>query len=269
MYQQPPTWQQPKDPPQERWQQPFPSQPQPYYPPPSPMMQPPPPRRKRRIWLWIIGIIIVLVVIGSLSNHGSSQPSTTTRTAPASTSSANIPASPSVAVNPLAEHLTFHGDISGVLTTGIDPQPLTHNDPIPNYVQQPDGTFFDPAPLWTQCSDFDTTAGRDYVAVIVGNVGTKRYAVTIEINETDPAYTNPGTELRPGNINSDGSVEVYEMGGINRRWQQVYGPALQDPVIVLHTDRVSGTVDAWMATTDQSQKSAVGTLHIQGNWRCG
>jgi len=107
-------------------------------------------------------------------------------------------------------------------------------------VQQPDGTFFDPAPPWTQCSDFDTSVGRDYVAVIIGNVGTRRYAVTIEINEDDPAYTKPGTELRPGNINSGGSIEVYEMGGKNRRWQQVYGPALQDTVIVLHTNRCIG-----------------------------
>jgi len=49
----------------------------------------------------------------------------------------------------------------------------------------------------------------------------------------------------------------------------VYGPALQDTVIVLHTNRVSGTVDAWMATTDQSQKSAESTLHMQGDWHCG
>lgn len=207
-----------------------------------------------------LGLLVLATAMALITGCGT--------TAPSSTSSVNIPASPRVAAKPLAEHLTFHGDISGMLTTGIDPHPITHDNPIPDYVQQPDGTFFDPAPLRTQCSDFDTSVGRDYVAVIIGNVGTRRYAVTIEINEDDPAYTKPGTELRPGNINSGGSIEVYEMGGKNRRWQQVYGPALQDTVIVLHTNRISGTVDAWMATTDQSQKSAESTLHMQGDWHC-
>ncbi len=211
--------------------------------------------------LRLLRLLVLATVMALITGCGT--------TAPSGTSSANIPGSPSVAAKPLAEHLTFHGDISGILTMGIDPHPLTHDNPIPDFVQQPDGTFFDPAPPWTQCSDFTTSAGQDYVAVIVGNVETRRYAVTIEINEDDPAYTKPGTELRLGNINSGGSVEVYEMGGKNRRWQQVYGPALQDTMIVLHAKRVSGTVDAWMATTDQSQKSAQSTLHMQGDWRCG
>lgn len=177
--------------------------------------------------------------------------------------------SSSVVMKPLAEHLSFQGDILGTLTLGIDPRPLTHDNPIPDYVQQPNGTFFDPAPSWTQCSDFGSTIGQDYVAVIVGNVGTRRYAVTVEINEDNPAYTNPGTKLLPGDTNNGGSAEVYEMGGKNRRWQQVYGPVLQDTVIVLYAGRASGTVDAWMATTDQSQKGAQSTLHMQGDWRCG
>jgi hypothetical protein len=192
---------------------------------------------------------------------------------PASSNStnANTPTSPTVAATPLPEHLTFQGDVVGVLTKGLFPHPLTHNNPIPDYVQEPDGTIFDPAPSWTQCADVsanDITLVPDYLAVIVGTVGTRRVALTIEINEDNPAYTRPGTKLLPGDTNSGGSVEVYEMGGQNRRWQQVYGPALQDTVIVLNPGRVSGTLDSWMASTDFSQTSASSTLHVQGSWRC-
>ncbi len=168
---------------------------------------------------------------------------------------------------PRTEHLTFAGDVAGTLTTGIDPRPITHENPLPGLVTQADGTYFDPPPRFTQCSTFASLPGSDtiddYLAVLVGTVNG------VEINMDDPAYKTPGTALHPGDNNSGGSVEVYEVGGQNRRWQQVFGPASQEPVIVLHADRASGTVDAWMATTDQSQKSATATLHLQGDWRCG
>lgn len=170
---------------------------------------------------------------------------------------------PTVTTTPLAEHLIFKGDVSGTLTTGVNPRPLNHDNP----------TTGSP-PQSTQCSTFASLPGSDtiddYVAVIVGNVGSQRYAVTIEVNEDNPAYTKPGTQLLPGDTNDGGSVEIYEVGGHNRRWQQVFGPNSQDPaVIVLHADRKSGTVDAWMASTELSQKDAPATLHLQGDWRCG
>jgi hypothetical protein len=73
MYQQPPSWQQPPYPP-----------PQPYY--QTPMTpNPQPPKRKRRTWLWIIlGSLVLLSIIGALSNYSSSQSSTTTTSAPTS-----------------------------------------------------------------------------------------------------------------------------------------------------------------------------------------
>jgi hypothetical protein len=233
----------------------------------------------------LIGLIILGAIVGPPPSQ-SSQPTTVAQaqthvqatTPPTATlqmtptptaTPTNTPAPTSTATS-LVEHLTFQGDISGMLTAGVNPHPLTHENPVPAYVQQPDGTYFDPAPTRTQCADFDVSGfGRDYVAVIVGTVGTEQFAVTIEINESDPAYMTPGTELLPGNHNSGGGIEVYEIGGQNRRWQQVYGPSGQEPVIVLHADRTSGTVDAWMASTELSQVDATGTLHLQGDWRCG
>ena len=189
------------------------------------------------------------------------------------TTASNTPAVPAATATPLAENLTFHGDISGTITIGIDPRPLTHSNPTPNFIQQPDGSYFDPAPKWTQCSDFNAGASigsdlPDAVDVIVGTINGKQYVVSVEINEDNPAYTKPGTALSPGDNNSGGSIEVYEVGGQSRRWVQTYGPATQAPVIVLHADRKSGTVDAWMVTTDQPQDGTA-TLHIQGDWRCG
>lgn len=262
-------------------------QPPQQYPYPQPQPQKPwepglPPKQRwsrRKKWTIISAIVAAFLIIGTVNAIISGgrgilnqeQPTPTYNVAQQAnqpTGGIKLTAKPTQIIS-LSEHLTFSGDISGVLTQGDNPGPLTHDNPIPNYIQQPDGSFFDPAPTLTQCSDFDSGVGQDYVAVIVGKVGTMRYAVTVEINEDNPAYTNPGTALRPGNTNMGGSVTVYEIGGKNRRWQQVYGPALQDTVIVMHTDKVSGTVDAWMASTDLSQKEASSTLHVQGNWRCG
>lgn len=182
-------------------------------------------------------------------------------------------ATPAPTPIPLAENLTFKGDIAGTLTAGIAPRPLTHDDPMPALATATDGSFVEPPPRFTQCSTFDAIGGGtldDYLAVIVGNVGAKRYAVVVEINMDQPAYTKPGTQLLPGDTNTGGSVNVYEVGGKNEVWQQVFGPNLQEAaVIVLNANRKSGTVNAWMASADLSQKDAPATLHIQGDWRCG
>jgi hypothetical protein len=178
----------------------------------------------------------------------------------------NASATPQATATPLAEHLVFHGDLSGTITTGIDVRPFTHDNPVTNILNQPSG------PAFTQCSTFDSMDSGtidDYTAVIVGMIGNKRYTVTVEINMDDPVWTHPGTTLELGNNGIGGSVGVYEAGGQNRQWAQVYGPAMQAPVVVLHADRKSGTVDAWMATTDQSMNDATATLHLQGDWRCG
>ncbi|HEX5548926.1 MAG TPA: hypothetical protein VFX24_16090 [Ktedonobacterales bacterium] len=192
-------------------------------------------------------------------------------TAVANTSATSTP---NATATPLAENLVFHGDISGTMTTGIDARPLTHDNPLPDLTTQADGTFFQPPPHYTQCSTFASLPGSDtiddYVAVIVGTVDGKRYAVSVEINMDDPAYTRPGTKLLPGETNTGGSVQVYEAGGQNRSWQQVFGPNSQEAaVIVLGADRKSGTVDAWMASAALSQKGSPATLHLQGDWRCG
>ena len=211
---------------------------------------------------YVVLVCATLVLIGSLFACGETSRATTPPLAPTLIPTSHV-------TLPLVEHLAFSGDVSGVLVAGDAPRPLTHDNPIPTYVANSDGTYTAPAPMWTQCSDFDSGVGQDYVAVIAGNVGHARYALTIEINEDNPAYTKPGTPLSPGTTNSGGSVEVYQSAVTGKRWQQVYGPNGQDTVIVLHPDRTSGTIDAWLATTDQSQKDATATLHMQGSWRCG
>lgn len=171
----------------------------------------------------------------------------------------------------LAERLTFQGDISGMLTLGIDPHPVNHSSPILGRENPdgPNGNYSYPVPTWTQCSDFGSAyfAESPYIAAIVGNVGTEFYTVIIKINKNNPAYTKPGTPLKTLESNQ-GAVEVYEEGGKNREWEQVVGPAGQGVVIVLHSDRTSGTVDAWFAITDEAADTE-STLHLQGDWRCG
>jgi len=90
------------------------------------MMQPPP--KKRRTWLWIVGILVVLIVIGSFASRGG----TSTGTSPAATNapSGNTPA----ATQPLSATLTptpkpaptfaHFGD--GTYMVGKDIQPGTY-----------------------------------------------------------------------------------------------------------------------------------------------
>jgi hypothetical protein len=179
----------------------------------------------------------------------------------AADSTVGASATPSVTATPLTEHLMFHGDIAGTLTAGLDVLPPTHDNPLDV-----------PPPRSTQCSTFDsnnTGALDDYVAVIVGVIGGTRYAVVIEVSTDNPGYTKPGTTVSlPDNL--IGSVSVYELGGQQREWDVVLGPSEQFTVVVLHADRKSGTVDAWLVWPNgQSIKGLTGTLHLQGDWRCG
>jgi hypothetical protein len=220
------------------------------------------------IHTWIVTGVNAFIIVGCLGGLIYSVQSGTPSTNVPLIAHTPIKTSPKATSTSLAEHLTFTGDISGVLETGENPRPLTHSNPIPDYVQK-NGTTFEPAPTWTQCADFDSGFGQDYIAVMVGNIGTMQYAITVEISKDDPAFKNPGTPLKPGNVSSKGGIELYEVSGAERRWRQVYGPSQQEPTIVLNNNRISGTVDTWLATTDQNQKFAQGTLYVQGSWRCG
>ncbi len=104
--------------------QPYPPPPQytqypqtPY--PPPPMLQPPP--KKRRLWLWIIGILFVLAIIGSFASRGG----TTTNTPPAATQApaGNTPAAtqaPSATPTPQPIHYppTTVADLRGLAAKG-------------------------------------------------------------------------------------------------------------------------------------------------------
>lgn len=234
--------------------------------PGSPLKKLPGNRHTRGI---LIGTIVtVLLIIGTASTltsctqaQTSSLPQVTQR---ASTAQPTQPAL-------LAERLTFQGDIAGTLMTGANPQPINHSSPILGHESPlgPNGNYTYPIPTWTQCSDFESAsfAGSPYIASIVGDVGTSRYAVMIKINKNERAYTKPGTPLKTLESNQ-GVVEVYEEGGENREWEQVAGPAGQGAVIVLHSDLTSGTVDVWLALSDE-ESEAESTLHLQGDWHCG
>ena len=93
MYQQPPNPNQnvpmytPPQQPYSQYPQPPPQGYSAYPPPPYPQYnQPPsmPPKRKRRVWLWIVGILVVLFIFGKISAIGS-HGGTTTSTPPAAT----------------------------------------------------------------------------------------------------------------------------------------------------------------------------------------
>ncbi|HEU5376986.1 MAG TPA: hypothetical protein VFV38_16270 [Ktedonobacteraceae bacterium] len=217
----------------------------------------------------IIGaIVMVLLVIGTTSALSScAQTQTGSRTQ----LTQRVPKARTTQPVFLAEHLTFQGDISGTLTTGIDPQPLNRSVPILGQENPlgPNGNYSYAVPIWTQCTDFGSASftGSPYIADIAGNIGTTRYEVVIKINKNDLAYTQPGTPLKTLE-SSQGEVELYEQGGKNREWEQGVGPAGQGAMIVLHPDRTSGAVDVWLAIADEASE-AESTLHLQGDWRCG
>jgi hypothetical protein len=132
MYQQPPSNQNvptytPPEQPYSQYPQP-PPQDYPSYPPP-PYQQPPPPKRKRRIWLWIVGIIVVFIVIGTFASRGGTTTSTppvatnapATGSTPAATSAPAVTPTPTPKPSPTFAHF---GD--GTYQVGKDIQPGTY-----------------------------------------------------------------------------------------------------------------------------------------------
>jgi hypothetical protein len=68
---------------------------------------------------------------------------------------------------------------------------------------------------------------HDYVAVVVGVIGGKRYSIDFEISMDAPAYTHPGTAASlPDNL--IGSIQVTEGGGQHQQWGDVFGPFLSE-----------------------------------------
>lgn len=114
-----PNWQPPTGPSQFPYQQPPPPYPQqPYYPNvPPPMMTPQPPPKKRHTWLWIIGILVALAVIGSFASHGGTSTGTspTATQAPAQVAPTNTPA-PTALTNPNDIKSELQSDAYSALT---------------------------------------------------------------------------------------------------------------------------------------------------------
>lgn len=238
-------------------------------------------RRKDRI---AVALVLALLIVGIASvlsgcnqdiNDQAQVTPTAGRTQQASPTrpTRQLPTARPTQLPILPEHLIFQGDISGTLTAGINPLPLTNNDPAEGSVPT-NGGYYDSAPTATQCAKFNSLYGSNpfttpdtYIAVIVGQVGAMRYAITLEIDMNDWAYTTPGTSLSP--LQSIyGLVNVYEIGGQKRLWESVFGPGMQGGSITLNPNRTSGTVNTWLATDDKAPVTN-STLHLQGNWRCG
>ncbi|HEX6483146.1 MAG TPA: hypothetical protein VF043_30245 [Ktedonobacteraceae bacterium] len=120
---------QPEYPPPTYYQQPPPPPP---YPQPGAFQQPPQPKKpKRRIWLWIIGVILVLGIIGGIASAFSSNSNTNTpaaqATQPAQNNTTQAPAQPTATPKPTQKptpsFATF-GD--GTFQVGKDIQPGTY-----------------------------------------------------------------------------------------------------------------------------------------------
>jgi hypothetical protein len=120
--------------PQQGYTPPPPPYQQTQYPQPGAFQQPPPqqPKKpKRRIWLWIIGIILVLGVIGGIVNAFSGNSNTSTPTTQSTQPAQNTPtqasaqptATPQPTQKPAPSFATF-GD--GTFQVGKDIQPGTY-----------------------------------------------------------------------------------------------------------------------------------------------
>lgn len=171
---------------------------------------------------------------------------------------------------PVSENLFFTGEVTGHVTTGINAKTAISSNPVSGIETDAKGNYYEPAPTASQCASFhvDGFAHDDFVAVIVGQPNAGRYSLEIEVNEDQPAYTNPGTALTPGNRNRGGSVSLHEVEG-ERKWQQVIGPDGQEPATIkMDASRKSGIVDAWFTPADYSQLNTPSTIHVYGLWSC-
>jgi hypothetical protein len=185
MYQQPPSNQNvPTYPPPEQPYSQYPQPPPQDYPsyPPPPYQQPPPPKRKRRIWLWIVGIIVVLIVIGSFASRGGT--STSTSTPPAATQA-----------------------------------PATGNTPA---ATQPPAATAAPTkpPTWTTVQTFKGNGSKKTASFTVpdnwriawtcspGSFGGTDYNVIITVENTDGSYADSGVNSTCSKSNTHDTTNV-------------------------------------------------------------
>jgi hypothetical protein len=170
----------------------------------------------------------------------------------------------------VGENLTFTGQVAGHVAKGVNPE--TADGSNPGFLETDShGDFQEIVPVSTQCHSFtvESLPDNDFVGVVVGQLGASRYSLNIEVSQGDRAYTNPGTPSKPGDTNDQGSVVLYRLG-TDSKWQQVAGPAGQDPAtITMNPDHTSGTVDAWLEDAKYSQHDATPSIHVIGDWRCG
>jgi hypothetical protein len=217
--------------------------------------------------LSVVALIVAVVLDPTPTPSPSSSSSPTSAPSASAPSVAAPPPPPSGPI----QDLTLTGDVNGRIIVGLNPQDATDSNPNPDFAQDANGNFHAPAPSATQCASFDSGYGvaNDFVGVVIAHLGRSDYAFEVEFYEARPAYQHPGTPLQPGNTNDGGSVRLARIG-TDDAWQQVVGPNGEEPAtITINAGHTGGTVDAWMASTQYSQKLTPSTLHISGTWRCG
>lgn len=154
---------------------------------------------------------------------------------------------------PLSQNLQISGAVTGQLTTGLNPHPLTGDDPTPTFN----------VPTWTRCALFTVGVGNTtaFEADIVGVVGGKTYALSI-VNLDLGRHPIPGTYTMDQTGYTPIDVTFASTDG-SERWSRTHGAE----AIVTFADRSSGSIAAVLPDRPSSLPSQ--RVTISGTWRCG
>lgn len=100
---------------------------------------------------------------------------------------------PAAAAADVPVNLVFSGGIRGTMTTATGALKAGTSNPTNDLSN---------LPADTQCSTFtDSGLGKDFVASVNGIVAGKHVKLSIEVNGDNPAFSTPGTALKPALLN--------------------------------------------------------------------
>ncbi|WNV90633.1 MmpS family transport accessory protein [Umezawaea sp. Da 62-37] len=153
----------------------YPQQPQPPQQPPAYYAPMPPAPKKTKKWPWVVGIIVALVVIGSVANGGK-----TPTTPAASTPGASTPAAPVATVAPVenaapaAKVRTVVYEVTGTGTAGN----ITYTTDGMTSTEQVSDV---PLP-WSKTIELPTNEALQIVQVLAQNGGDGEISATITVD---------------------------------------------------------------------------------------